>query len=193
MCWQTQITLFACFFDTAWHWVLRKEMRIVTCLMMPGTVESALSEPVQWAELSEKNRLAEMNQSSFASLQRRLSRIRQSRASRSSVPLFLHPDWPVICLAIGRTGVSLSVHLYMVITGRFALVLLEVPLSVPPDWPVGGASSQRILRSGSSKCWIVIVIISSIIFVGHSLFTSRIWKGKSVYAVAWFADVRMIY
>ncbi len=96
---------------------------------MPGTVESALSEPVQWAELSEKNRLAEMNQSSFASLQRRLSRIRQSRASRSSVPLFLHPDWPVICLAIGRTGVSLSVHLYMVITGRFALVLLEVPLS----------------------------------------------------------------
>ncbi len=63
MCWQTQITLFACFFDTAWHWVLRKEMRIVTCLMMPETVESALSEPVQWAELSEKNRLAEMNRS----------------------------------------------------------------------------------------------------------------------------------
>ncbi len=98
----------------------------------------------------------------------------------STVPLFPHPDWPVVCLAIGRTGVPLSVHLYMVMPGRFALVLLEVPLSVHPDWPVGGTSSQRILRSGSSEWSIVIVgivvipISPIIIFFGHSLFTFRI-------------------
>ncbi len=75
----------------------------------------------------------------------------------STVPLFPHPDWPVVCLAIGRTGVPLSVHLYMVMPGRFALVLLEVPLSVHPDWPVGGTSSQRILRSGSVQ-WVKRVV-----------------------------------
>ncbi len=75
----------------------------------------------------------------------------------STVPLFPHPDWPVVCLAIGRTGVPLSVHLYMVMPRRFALVLLEVPLSVHPDWPVGGTSSQRILRSGSVQ-WVKRVV-----------------------------------
>ncbi len=75
----------------------------------------------------------------------------------STVPLIPHPDWPVVCLAIGRTGVPLSVHLYMVMPGRFALVLLEVPLSVHPDWPVGGTSSQRILRSESVQ-WVKRVV-----------------------------------
>ncbi len=92
------------------------------------------------------------------------------RASRSSVPVLFHcsslprPDWPVVCLAIGRTGVSPSVHLYMVITGRLALVLLEVPLSVPPDWPVGAASSSAFYEegqcvSGPSECSNVIIVV----------------------------------
>ncbi len=81
-----------------------------------------------------------------------------------SVPVLPRPDWPVVCLAIGRTGVSLSVHLYIVITGRLALVLLDVPLSVPPDWPVGAASSSAFYEvgqcvSGSSECSIVIIVI----------------------------------
>ncbi len=103
-------------------------------------------------------------------------------------------------LAIWRTGVSLSVHLYMVITGRLALVLLDVPLSVPSDWPVGAASSSAFYEVGQWVKWVFDRSSSSsslfhlpIIFFRHSLFTSRIWKGKSVYYFAWFADVRMIY
>ncbi len=77
------------------------------------------------------------------------------------------------------TGVSRSVHLYMVITGRLALVLLDVPLSVPPDWPVGAASSSAFYEVGQWVKWVFDRSSSSsslfhlpIIFFRHSLFTS---------------------
>ncbi len=120
----------------------------------------------------------------------------------STVPLFPHPDWPVVCLAIGRTGVPLSVHLYMVMPGRFALVLFEVPLSVHPDWSVGGTSSQRILRIGSvgQVLWQWVIdchrrhprhlCFIYIIFFGHSLFE---FEKVRAYDFVWFANFRMIY
>ncbi len=80
---------------------------------------------------------------------------------RSSVPVLFHcssfaASW-LARLSLYMALVSLSVHLYMVITGRLALVLLDVPLSVPPDWPVGAASSSAFYEvghcvSGSSEC-----------------------------------------
>ncbi len=96
-----------------------------------------------------------------------------------TVPVLPLPDWPVVCLAIGRTGVSLSVHLYMVITGRLALVLLEVPLSVPPDWPVGAASSSAFYEegqcvSGPSECSNVIIVIVVAISPTYHLFRTFI-------------------
>ncbi len=79
------------FFDTAWHWVVRKDMRSDMLDDARNRRISSLNRFV-WKEPVRGNE----SESDFASLQRRLSRIRLTRVC--SIILFgLHSDWPGVC------------------------------------------------------------------------------------------------